>query len=351
MTRLVWLVSLCISLFAPSLALACAPVPPPGYQIKIEKEQAIIIWDQKRGVEHFIRRASFETGAMNFGFLVPTPTVPELAEVPDVVFQELHALTKPKRKVQKKVKLQWGMWLFGRGELKAVPRSAVKVLVRKKIAGYNAVVLEATDAKAMADWINKNGYMLNPELQTWLAPYIKMGWKITAFKIENKEAAQAPSTSAVRMSFKTKRPFYPYREPASMQKVSGKTPRSLRVYVLSETRMKGTLGDGKKPWPAVEGYSNEVDGQVWKKLSLLPKKWSSSLGALWLTTFVDRSSPRPGVAEVFFSSVKNVVKAPPPIINIKYTVVTIPMELFALLLLFVGLWFVGRRLIGRNRAR
>jgi hypothetical protein len=64
---------------APAPARACAAAPPPGHTVTIEGVEAIILWDAPTGIEQFIRRASFETEAPGFGFIVPTPSVPELA--------------------------------------------------------------------------------------------------------------------------------------------------------------------------------------------------------------------------------------------------------------------------------
>ena len=49
------------------------------------------------------------------------------------------------------------------------------------VAGYDAVVLKATDAQALRDWLEKHGYDARPAVTTWLEPYIKDGWIITAF--------------------------------------------------------------------------------------------------------------------------------------------------------------------------
>ncbi|MCA9610167.1 MAG: hypothetical protein KC619_31440 [Myxococcales bacterium] len=67
--------------------VATALVPPPpaeacaarGRQgpIPIEGEEALIIWDASRHRQHFVRRAAFGAGE-DFGFLVPTPSRPEL---------------------------------------------------------------------------------------------------------------------------------------------------------------------------------------------------------------------------------------------------------------------------------
>ena len=63
--------------------------------VTIETEQALIVWDAAASREHFVRRARFASTAADFGFLVPTPGVPELAEAPDAVFDRLHEAIQP----------------------------------------------------------------------------------------------------------------------------------------------------------------------------------------------------------------------------------------------------------------
>ena len=67
--------------------LACAPAPRMGDEIAIIEESAVIVWDAPSQTEHFIRRATFRGKGRDFGFLVPVPSVPALAEVPDEVFE------------------------------------------------------------------------------------------------------------------------------------------------------------------------------------------------------------------------------------------------------------------------
>jgi hypothetical protein len=82
----------------PTNAEGCGSVGRPGDYIRIAGESAIIIWDPVKKIEHFIRRAAFDTKAADFGFLVPTPTMPKmpLAEVDDAIFQEATSWLAPK---------------------------------------------------------------------------------------------------------------------------------------------------------------------------------------------------------------------------------------------------------------
>ena len=266
-------------------------------RVDIADESAIIIWDEANKTEHFIRRANFKTAARDFGFLVPTPTRPELAEAKDQAFSFLEKLTaRPFLRAP-----------GGRGDPdNGNAPGKVVVLEIKRVAGFDAAVLKADNAEALNDWLKKNEYQSRPELVTWLEPYVKSGWIITAFKIASDEPKSSSiATSAVRMSFKTERPFYPYREPADARVVTEGSPspaRLLRVYVLAKDRVQANLGkDGQFAGKTV--WANALSDKTKKVLGdhLKVDSWQQA-GAWWLTEFEDRSSPRQGTDEIFFSA-------------------------------------------------
>src|SRR5262249_11096017 len=79
-----------------SLAEACAPVMDRGQRVAIASGPPLTVYDEKTRPGHFTRRGTFDTRVPYFGFLVPTPTKPEIAEAPDDVFDTLADWTKPK---------------------------------------------------------------------------------------------------------------------------------------------------------------------------------------------------------------------------------------------------------------
>jgi hypothetical protein len=253
--------------------LACAPVPGEGMFVQIAAEEAIIIWDEGAKRQHFIRRASFDTDAKDFGLLVPTPSKPELGESDDAAFDLLAKITAP-------------------------TSAPVTLLEQKPVAGLDAAVLEASDAKALDGWLSKHGYPSSPQLVEWYAPYVAAQWKITAFRI----AADSPkvSSAAVRMSFQTERPFFPYREPAARAGATAPA-RLLRVYFVSEGRVDGAIGR-EAYWPGKPVWSREIEpGQLARLLKVAGLPVMAGGGGRWLTKFEDRSSPRAGADEVFFA--------------------------------------------------
>jgi hypothetical protein len=290
-----------VLLFA-AASLACAPAPRMGEAVDIAEESAIIIWDAAAKTQHFIRRATFETRSKDFGFLVPTPTVPELKEANDDAFSLLERLTAPPR-----------FEMAASAEKKAVAKAEaprVEVVAKVKVAGYDAAVLKANDAGALDAWLKNHGYHSSPELIDWYKPYVAGNWIITAFKIDAGADGRVEG-SAVRMSFKTEQPFFPYREPAT-KAAAASAPRMLVVYYLGDARPEGRVGN-TGAWPGRTAWSGAI--QVSDKdrlLNLLKLPLTTAPGAYRLTRFTDGSSPRPGSDDLFFSAAADQSEVPDP---------------------------------------
>jgi hypothetical protein len=312
--------------------LACAPAPHLGDEIAVVEESAVIVWDAPSHTEHFIRRATFRGKGRDFGFLVPVPDVPVLEAVSDELFDKLEERTERETVYTTRGELDFTpfvllKWTHGSAILTGAA-APVEVLSTQKVGGYEAAILSATDAGALQKWLSENGYDATPDLVEWLDAYVRKQWKIAAFKIDaSKPEAR---TSAVKMSFTAERPFFPYREPASQRRLASEKPenRALRVWFLGAERVVGRIGDGSTSWPAVLRRSDP-----------LPE-------APRMTAFLDQSSIRPGVDDLFFlhSAVQSNYVEPPYVIETVDTT-HVPLDLVAIGLAIVA--FAIRRVVRR----
>lgn len=331
-------------------ANGCAVVLPLTADVEITDEAALIIWDAENKTEHFIRKANFTTSAKDFGFLVPTPSQPELHESGDRVFGQLMQITEPRVEYRPRKEANFRLFKPGTGfdfflpqdpltnspadGAYLAPNAAVEVIDELQVAGYDAAVLKADDPKALLDWLNEHGYVSRPALEDWLRFYTDNGWYLTAFRIsQQNESSQGTAVArAVRITFKTDQPFYPYREPSDAREVaadaaqpSGSSPlrpgRLLRLFVLSDKRMDGTIGlSGPKPATTVwagqlPSYERDnilvrMRGPAGKDVAESPVL---SAGTLYLTELEDHSNPRQGTDELYLSgaSDQSTVERPP----------------------------------------
>ena len=331
-------------------AAACATAPPEGQEVQIAAEEAIILWDPATRTEHFIRRAQFRATARSFGFLVPTPTTPQLGEVSDGVFASMADRIRPEihhdrvTKIRPSaVTLEACMLMSGGAAEEAVTAAApeaVRVLATARVAGFDATTLEADNAGALSAWLGQHGFAATPALTAWLERYVAQKWKLTAFVVATDEtSAQSRydvATRAVRMSFQTDRPFYPYREPAREAGASSED-RVLRVHVLSTERYAATLAD--KPWFARVLFAAPIEPG-------LPELAGLGDHLRFATTFVDESSPRPATDELYFApSPDRALVRQPPIVITEPNDIVLPLDLLALGLIIAVV------IVRRRRAR
>jgi len=345
---------------------ACAALTPDEKShVSIVEEAALIVWDQQRQTQHFIRQATFDSTGQSVGFIVPTPSVPELVEADPQIFNQLNQIIQPEVVYKDYTAYRLSSLFMGSGgeaeeSAAGAPggapgraRPPVEVLSTQKVGDYDATVLRATDAGALNKWLQKNKYQSNLAFEKWLEVYVRQGWIITAFKI-GKGEARTPrfSSSLVRMSFKTPRPFYPYREPQQAEKAGGK--RSLRVFFLAPSRFEAAPAKfgTQSGWPAKTTWAGDVteelnNGGLWDWFGVVLKLPLNNLKhAHWLTVFEDNTSPRPGTDDVFFKLTANTVVVPPPVTEWRpnYRYVSIELIAFVAFIALMSLGFLLKRL-------
>jgi hypothetical protein len=342
----------------PAVARPCAPAPPANEHVHTVQEDALIVWDEARHVEHFIRTAVFDTSAKSFGFLVPTPSPPTLAEVQPEVFSALAAATKPlveyrQAWVAEPVGCTWLAMKAGvdrDDDTASAPAARVRVLSEQHVAGLDATVLAASDTAALAEWLRSHGFAMRDALQRWLAVYVEKGWNLVAFRYERPLLAQsggaiagAIQSSAVRITFAADGPVYPYLEPDDTPSVPD---RELRLFVAADRRLDGSLtGSAWGRWQGSAQFAAAIE---------TPHAVASALPGLalperlWLHEFSDPTTKRPPLDLVFGASPLAEVRPPPRIVIIERKFY-VPYEL-PLVALGAFLWWWRRRAVRRSRA-
>ncbi len=262
-------------------ALAAAGVP------VVNADQTVIIWwDKASQTEHFIRKASFRGGGESIGFLVPTPSRPQLEESGNEAFRHLSEITAPKAS-------SGGGFPIGCSVASRPSQSrGVRLIEEKTVAGFDAVVLAADSGKELVEWLRQRDYAFTPEAAAWAQPYLTDGWHITAMKVTKDREARLKSevsAAALRISFKTDRPIFPYREPDSRNDAArlGVGHRLLRIYLVAESRYEGRFSSAGR-WSGRTRYSQPLrGGHRTELLRHLDLPESTGPSEAWLTEFED----------------------------------------------------------------
>jgi hypothetical protein len=335
------LAALGVVLFAAGAATACCPASFKGVPVVNADQTVLMIWDAEHQMQHFIRQASFKSQGAELGFLVPTPTQPELEESGDAAFTKLQKITAPE--VQR-------VWQphnpFACGSVVTLSDAhcggppAVRVLEEKRVAGINAAVLETNSSTALVDWLKEHEYAYTPEIASWAEPYVEDGWKITALKVAkdpaNRESKDV-SAAALRISFHTDRPIFPYREPDTRAVAArlGVDKRILRIYFLAESQYEGQF-DSKARWTGQVVWAGKVSSRDRKELldqlhltpATGPKDW-------YLTEFEDEWPYRPAPSDLHFSPTKQEKVRRPPVIQYIQSSYPTDVTLYALATMMV----------------
>jgi hypothetical protein len=302
---------------------ACCPVGQQGVPVVNADQTVIILWDAATKTQHFIRKASFVSEAEDFGFLVPSPTVPELAESGNDAFPYLFKLTEPE---VKKLPRPAGGTGCGCGSVLApqaaspgvANQPAVQVHLEKEVAGFKAAVLETKSGTDLVRWLKDNGYSYSKQVKEWAEPYLEEGWLITALKLAQGKASQDKrvAAAALRMSFKTERPLFPYREPDYINAVEtvGAKKRLLRIYFLAEARYRGV--NPSELWSGRVVWAHPLNGETRRKiLDLLKLPPDVGPAEWWLTEFEDNWAYRIVADDLYFQpdKLQNPLKRDPVI--------------------------------------
>jgi hypothetical protein len=297
--HLAWTVVAGWIMLVTSRAGACCPVAHPGTPVVNADQTVILVWDPQTQTEHFVRRASFEASGDDFGFIVPSPSRPELAESGNDAFWQLAEITAPDVPSGPGISC---------GCAASVPHSAavgVQVLEEKEVAGLDATVLQSDSAEALADWLKAHDYAFSPAVREWAAPYVRDHWTFTALKLAKRKDSMDPhlNAAALRLSFKTARPLFPYREPrySDADKALVKKPRLLRIYFLADKRYEGRSGGGAA-WTGDTVWSDRLStAQSQATADVLKVPPPAANATWWLTEFEDHWSYEPAPGDVYFA--------------------------------------------------
>jgi Uncharacterized protein conserved in bacteria (DUF2330) len=335
---------------------ACCPIGHVGEAVVNADQSVVILWDAAKKTQHFIRRASFQSQSADFGFLIPSPTRPELAESGNEVFPFLQKLTEPE---VRHVKAQAHGGGCGCGmpppEAGLTADAKVEVLEQKLVAGFHAAVLSASSADDLVNWLQEHEYEFSPAVKDWAQPYVEQGWMITALKVAKDTEAPAQTkvdASALRMSFETERPLFPYREPASevAAETLGARHRLLRIYFLSDGKYFGKISPIYR-WTGDAVWAGELAAadraRILEHLGLAAETGPEKF---WLTEFEDHWEYKLAPADLYFtkSQEQTPLRRPPTIIY-DYAKTELPIDLTTSLFAIVLIAGAPVRRAWRNR--
>jgi hypothetical protein len=167
--------------------------------------------------------------------VVPVPARAEVQLADGGVFDTLQELTKPI------VKKEIAFFPFVGGADGAGAPGSVALLERQTLGPFDVSTLAATDADALGNWLEDNGYNLAPEVTEALQPYVEQGWYYIAVRLSPgaDEDDISGSLDPLWITFDYDQIIYPMR-------LSALARDSLTVfmYVLADHRVQKPMSFG-----------------------------------------------------------------------------------------------------------
>ncbi|MCA9638466.1 MAG: DUF2330 domain-containing protein [Myxococcales bacterium] len=274
----------------------------PERRPSLAREKVLLIHDAARGRQHFVREVSFRRADQRLGFVVPTPTRPEVAAVQRTPFTKLRDRLPFAAVGHGSIGVGNA---YGSGAGGGGSSGGVEVLATEKVGSFTAFVLAASDAEGLAKWLRDNELSGTDATTRWLEHYVAMGFYYVALRYDPPADAKASdktiAAETIRISFDTPLPYYPYFEPEVDTPQSG--PRLLEVWTITSARVIPVARTDDAGWrrplkpgkeytrrPTIEAaLDDELEG-------LLPA------GDLVVQTFQDQKRSRRGFGDILFAS-------------------------------------------------
>ena len=270
-------------------------------------EQALIVWDEAKQREHFVREIAFRRTGEPFGFVVPTPSRPDVAKVAASPFGRLRAAFAFEEPGEG-LGFGDGIGRLGGGG----PGRGVTVLDVKRVGSFTAFVLAADDEGALGRWLGENGFVTSKEAEPWLRHYVARRFFFVAMRHEPpKQAAAAggpasTTSETIRISFDTPLPYYPYMEPDRPAGTDGGEGRLLEVWLATKGLHAPVAArrsaDGSTTWsrPLAEGRRYAPANRSTVEDALDAEKGLLFGGDVVVQRFMDQKTSRQGWGDVVF---------------------------------------------------
>ena len=190
------------------IAKPCAVLLPDGANYSVKDEKSVIFFSSAEGVQHFIRKITFDSTSENLGYLIPVQNEPTVEKADASTVDAALELAKKFEKSQRATK-----------NTEAVDAAAGEagVLSEQQVGSFTATILMPRDEEAFTAWLTENGFAANEAVQEWMRPYLRGQFHFVALKLNKApDASDGMITEAIRITSNNIRAFYPYREPVGL---------------------------------------------------------------------------------------------------------------------------------------
>ena len=222
---LVGLFALLTALASASVALACG-----GFfctTATINQQVERIIFTQSGAAISAYVQINYTGPEAEFAWVVPVPSVPEVAVVSMTMFTELDTLTAPI--IIPPPVPEWCPVMLA-AVAEGVGGGEVIVFSSGEVGPYGYDVIGSEDSQALIEWLKTNGYQITPAMEPLVQVYVNERMLFLAMKL--RPGAGVQDIQPVKMSYLSERPMIPLRLTA----VAANPNMGVLVWLLGDTQ-------------------------------------------------------------------------------------------------------------------
>ena len=184
---------------------------------------------------------NYEGPSEEFAWIVPTPSLPEVGLSSAAIFARLQTMLSPRFQPNWSTTgtCSWGDDDFlAEADAEGAPTAGggrdesdgVTVISSESVGPYDTVILQATDADVLIDWLQDNEYDLPDDIVPFVEPYVLMGGDIhfVAFKLQSDR--DSGDVQPVTLTYRGSKPTIPIQLTA----VATQPDMGVTTYVLGE---------------------------------------------------------------------------------------------------------------------
>jgi len=218
--------------FPANVQAACCYFSAKNTDILQPAQKVFITWDPTEKVETFTVQPKFEGNALDFGMVIPTPSLPKLHEMPKDFFKNLAYYTILKRREFPQSKL---LWRYEEREFSksakdkapsgkdgakkddsGSPRPKVIIHAEGVVGTLDYKVISADRADDLYQWLKDHKYNYSGDEAT-LNFYVQKKFLFTVMKVDtmqmkrNKDGTFAGEITPTRFQFASEKLMYPLK--------------------------------------------------------------------------------------------------------------------------------------------
>ena len=168
--------------------------------------------------------------ASDFAWILPLPSVPELAVSHNDIFTRLQWSTQPFFQLNFEEDCGFPIMVLRDAVPTDLAEEGVEVVLQEQVGPYDTAVLTSEDPQAIVDWLVDNGYQLGDLGVPLLTPYVEGGFYFLALKLA--ADSEVGDLQPIAMTYAAERPGIPIRLTA----VATVPDLGVRAWVLADQR-------------------------------------------------------------------------------------------------------------------